>query len=430
MARDARQYADTDMSTSFHSKAIGAPPHPGDSLRPPQIARAMLLAAALQFLQLRRADAEDRLDFKFMYYAEENDRVATWSPSFVAETDLTSRLQLKIQGIYDVISGASPTGAPAPSQVRPSAGMSLSTVSLVSGPSGRATGATTGVTPRRPSTDSTLPTQRFQDARLGLDAELRLRSGDYLYSGQVAYSTESDYNSITTTLKVARELNQKNTVLSAAMSYNHDDVDVIGTRSSEEKEGVQMLIGATQILDPKTVLNVNLVAGFSSGYLSDPYKSALVGNTLLSDKRPGRKDQQVVYTSLMRAIDSLNGSIEGAYRFYRDSFGVSGHTASLAWYQKVGRTLVLSPNVRYYQQDSADFYAVQFPVRPEHYSADYRLSNSASLAYGMKVIWTPRERWSADIGYERYGMWGRDGVTSSQAYPSANIFSAGVQLRF
>lgn len=387
----------------------------------------MALAVTLHLLQMRRAEAEDRVDFKYLWYSEEHDRVTVWGPSFLLEKDLSSRLNLKIEGIYDVISGASPTGAPTPAQIK--IGSAGRTYSVVSGASTRAASTssnTKGVVP----SDFILPTQRFNDARLGVNAELALRNGDYLYTGQIAFSSETDYTSIAPTLKVAREFNQKNTVVSAGVSFNHDDVDAIATHSTETKEGVQLFLGATQALDPKTVLSVNFTAGFSSGFLSDPYKVAWVSGSLMSDKRPSRRDDQIALVSLTHAVDSLKGSAEVSYRYYRDSFGVSGHTASLAWYQKIGRTLVLKPSIRYYQQDAADFYAVMFTSTPEFYSADYRLSNAASLSYGLKAVWTPRDSYSVDFGYERYTMWGRDKITSSSAYPDANIFTVGLRFAF
>ncbi len=393
----------------------------------------MTLALGLQLLQVRRSEGEDRVDFKFLWYAEEGDRVSVWGPSFLLEKELSPRLNLKIEGIYDVISGASPTGAPTNAQIR--LGSAGRTYSVVSGASTRATATATTNTGVRPlmqvtPSDFVIPTQRFNDARLGVNAELSLRDGDYLYTGQVAFSSELDYTSIATTLKAAKEFNQKNTVVSAGVSFNHDDVDAIATLSTETKEGVQLFLGATQVLDPKTVLSVNFTAGFSSGFLSDPYKVAWVSGSLLSDRRPSRRDNQIALASLTRAVDSLNGSAEVSYRYYRDSFGVSAHTAGFAWYQKIGSTLVLKPSVRYHQQDAADFYGVMFTSTPEFYSADYRLSNAASLSYGLKVVWTPSDKYSVDAGYERYTMWGRDGITSSSAYPDANIFTVGFRIGF
>ena len=106
------------------------------------------------------------------------------------------------------------------------------------------------------------------------------------------------------------------------------------------------------------------------------------------------------------------------------------HTAGFAWYQKIGGTLVLKPSVRYHQQDAADFYGVMFTSTPEFYSADYRLSNAASLSYGLKAVWTPREGFSVDVAFDRYQTWGRDGITSGDAYPDANIITAGFRFGF
>ncbi len=381
----------------------------------------MVFAAALQLMPVRRAQAEDHADFKFLWYREESRRVTVWGPSFLVEKEISPRLNLKIEGIYDIISGASPTGAPTPAQIR--VGSAGRTFSVVSGASSRSSGEV-------PGGDHVLPTQTFSDKRFGLNGELTFRDGDWSYGGQIAYSKESDYAAIAATAKIAREFNNKNTVISAGVSVNHDDVNPVNSVPSGSKDGVQLFLGATQVLDPKTVLSVNFTAGFSSGYLSDPYKVAWVAGSLLADKRPRDKDNQILYTSLTRAVDSLNGSAEVSYRYYRDSFGVNAHTAALAWYQKIGSTLVVKPSVRYYQQDSANFYGVMFLNTPEYYSADYRLSSCSSLTYGVKVVWTPRENFSVDVAYDRYDMRGRDGVTAADAYPKANIVTVGFRYSF
>lgn len=72
------------------------------------LATGVLLWAA----PLRRAEAEDRVDFKYMIYQEDNDRIRVVTPALLLETDLTPTLSLKIEGVYNAISGASPTGAP------------------------------------------------------------------------------------------------------------------------------------------------------------------------------------------------------------------------------------------------------------------------------------------------------------------------------
>ena len=74
--------------------------------------RPVILATCLLALPLRKVDAEDKADFKFSYYLEDHHRTEAFSPALLIETDLTPNTILTIQSVYDVISGATPTGEP------------------------------------------------------------------------------------------------------------------------------------------------------------------------------------------------------------------------------------------------------------------------------------------------------------------------------
>lgn len=84
----------------------------------------MALALLLPWLTLRRAEAEERLDFKTLYYKEDSDRVKVFAPSVLLEHELSPTWTIKIEGVYNAISGATPTGAPpvsAPKAAAPTA---------------------------------------------------------------------------------------------------------------------------------------------------------------------------------------------------------------------------------------------------------------------------------------------------------------------
>ncbi|NKB23775.1 MAG: DUF3570 domain-containing protein [Kiritimatiellae bacterium] len=74
--------------------------------------KALALAAILFFTSVCRSHGEDRVDTKSFFYQEGDDRIRVVSPTFLFEKDLSSTLHLKIEGVYNKISGASPTGAP------------------------------------------------------------------------------------------------------------------------------------------------------------------------------------------------------------------------------------------------------------------------------------------------------------------------------
>jgi hypothetical protein len=71
-----------------------------------------------------------------------------------------------------------------------------------------------------------------------------------------------------------------------------------------------------------------------------------------------------------------------------------------------------------------------YDTRPTYYSADYRLSKLDTLTLGVNVSWKLKEWLSIDAGYRRYVMNGLDGITSSTAYPKANVYSMGARIWF
>jgi hypothetical protein len=61
----------------------------------------------------RRSRGEDMADFKVMYYMEGDGRIDVFAPTASYQKELSSTLTIKIDGIYNSMSGATPTGAPA-----------------------------------------------------------------------------------------------------------------------------------------------------------------------------------------------------------------------------------------------------------------------------------------------------------------------------
>ena len=173
----------------------------------------------------------------------------------------------------------------------------------------------------------------------------------------------------------------------------------------------------------KSLFTLTLTLGQVEGYLDDQYKVVALNDVLVPEKRPESKDKQIVYTSLTRFIEALQGSAELGYRFYTDTFGIQAHTFTMAWHQKLASQLILSPMVRWYSQSEADFYDVSFSGSPTYYSSDYRVSALEALGYGVKLVWRPSSSWSLDIAAERYEQEGTDGITPQEAYPAANVLS-------
>ncbi len=481
--------------------------------------KGIALAGLLLQAPVRKAQAQHRIDIKTMLYDEGSDRMRILSPAFSAELEYLSGWSIKVDGIYNSISGASPTGipglkertiedvtvtttdpvvitVPTPYPAPPSAPSTGDPVSVTpapdddhdddeweddeweddrrwtgrlpatarwhsraaatpvapapvtpapapapsapASPSGGGSTETvvagqtvTNVTTRTVSEvdpQAPVPKAPVDDERYGFTFELGRRLGHHRLAMQLAFSSESDYVSRGVALRDAIEMNERNTILTLGAAYTADTVDAVTMDGPEDKTTVDLMLGITQLLNRYTRLTANLSYGTTEGYLTDPYKAVWLNGTVQRERRPDSKDRQILLLALNRHLATLNGSLETSYRFYHDDFGITAHTLQLAWFQWIGRRLILRPAVRYYRQDAADFYAVTFTGNPDYYSSDYRLSELDSVGYGLKVIVLPSPRWSIDLAVERFDMSGQDGITPADAYPRATVVMGGLRV--
>ncbi len=380
-----------------------------------------LLALLLRLFQPQRAAAEDHAEFKYELYKENNRRIEVNTGLFQFEKSLGASTIVRGETVYDAISGASPTGGPPlPGKKR-------------------------------------VPLAKLTDTRNAGSLELSQRWGRQTLTPQIAYSTESDYESWGISLNDAIDFNNKNTTLLLGASHNFDTVlagnsPFLPSDTKHDKDTTAVLLGITQLLGPKTILTISGTYSYADGFLTDPYKGirfdkwgelANDPGFIFFEKRPGYKSSEVLYASLTQFITPANASVELAYRFYHDSFDIDAHTVSLTWFQKVGKHLTIEPSVRFYDQSAAAFYYDRVPASrglpiptfsnantPRVYSADYRLSALSSWTYGVKAAYKFNEHVSLDAAYKRYVMEGNDHVTSPSAYPKADIYTLGLTVWF
>jgi hypothetical protein len=376
--------------------------------RPVNLARYSLpLGLTLSLPQLLRA--EDQVDYRYEYYQEDNNRMTINTHSVYFEQKLVDSIIAKGELVYDGISGATPTGT-----VYPTGKIALT---------------------------------HLQDNRrsVSLQLDAKLGSNNTLTPG-FAYSKESDYQSYGISLNDAIEFNQKNTTLQYGVSQNFDSVrntdHDTGNFIWSDKYSTEGIVGVSQLLSPKTVFTADFTFGNDSGYLSDPYRLAGYQPTGfpfsigVPERRPSHRNKEVFYTSLTHYFDKVNGSLEGSYRFYNDSFGVIANTVGLTWREWLGKHLIAEPFFRFYEQSAADFYATTFsgpftinPNGPSGFhSSDYRLSEFYSTDTGVQLTGVVNDHIRIIVGYHRYEMHGLDGKTSSAMYPQANVVTAGISF--
>ena len=360
----------------------------------------------------RDARAEDSLTYKFQSWQEDNGRVRVDAHYAQAETTLSTETKFKLMGLIDTITGATPSGQPAP------------------------TGS------------DQVPLSTLTDRREAWQAEVTHPFKRVTVSAGLGRSVESDYIADVWSLNTMWDFNQKNTTLLLGYARADDRITATPLPAPRDKLAEDAIIGLTQVLSPRTVLTANLSYGKTNGYISDPYKIIQKRTEILPgfeldltfpENRPDTKDKWIAFVGVNHSLENLKGSIWGSYRLLDDTFGVTSHTVELKWFQRLGEHVVLEPSVRVYQQSAADFYRVSFDgvsISPgnvatgqaPYYSSDYRLSKMRTWMLGLKLVWEVNDWCAVDLSAQRYLMRGLDGVTPRSAYADANVFTVGVKL--
>jgi hypothetical protein len=219
--------------------------------------------------------------------------------------------------------------------------------------------------------------------------------------------------------------------------------------ASDSKSVYDALIGFTQIIDRRSLVEVNYSLGKSAGYLTDPYKLVSVideapgasqGEPLaqLHESRPDSRTKQSLYVAYKRMIRGPD-VLDLSYRYHWDDWQVRSHTGELRYRWDLARSGYFQPHVRYYSQSAADFYtrflAAGAPL-PAHASADYRLGELTAVTLGIKYgrpLAHDRE-WNLKV--ELYRQSGRQpdqrpGVLAGvDLFPSVDALMVQVGCRF
>src|SRR5215471_8592109 len=143
------------------------------------------VGVGLPVLTFAQARAEDQIGFRHQIYREDDDRIQVITESALVQTILTPWLDLKVTGVYDAISGATPTGAPPPDKItlHPlGTGLSISGTSITAFKRAGSVDAVSGASSAGSATvvsDSTVPLGIMKDIRRAIDATVGLNFGPH-----------------------------------------------------------------------------------------------------------------------------------------------------------------------------------------------------------------------------------------------------------
>jgi len=362
-------------------------------------------AAAMSVQASEFSSGKWDFDSAILYYSEQN-RVTAIEPVINAKQNQKNDKTFAVKLTLDVLSGASPNGAvPAGTE---------QTWATVSG--------STGYSAKR---DELPLDPTFQDTRFAANLtwdtpvtrQLKRVTG-------LNFSAETDYLSLGGSYTLTYDTNRKNTTLAAGVSVDIDRIAPVGGKPNEDggeggegneglsaflngerKQTADFLVGVTQILDRKTLMQLNYSYGKTNGYMNDPYKLVSVvgsdGNPIVDpnnangflyyyEKRPDTRNRQSVYWKMNHEFGEDVFYI--SYRYFWDNWNIKSHTYDVRYRYQLTKHTYLQPHYRFYKQTAADFYRyflLNGEPLPDYVSADYRLgaltTTTAGLLYGADL---------------------------------------------
>jgi len=322
------------------------------------------------------------------------DRISVRSPSLYALVPLSDTLTVEGSLVYDSVSGASPLYH-----------------DTVSGASGRGIG----------------------DYRTAADAKLTRYFGASAIAVGAAYSHEQDYLSRAASVEWRTWSADRNRTFAIGIGAAKDRINAVegvnGPVLDQPRETYDYLLGITQVLDARSLVESSVTWSDGRGFYADPYK--------LHDTRPGRRRILAWLTHYNRYFPGPDATLRLAYRYIHDSFGDRSHMLEASWVQTLPEGFTLTPTLRYLTQSAASFYRdPPFPdgfVPGELYTADARLSAFGAVTLGLRLAKELPHGITADLAvnvYRQRGDWRIGRGSPGLAAFSARWIELGLAKRF
>ena len=252
-----------------------------------------------------------------------------------------------------------------------------------------------------------------KDNRVFTSADLVRSFGEQRLGLFAGFSKEYDYSSIAVGLSWARDFNQKNTTLSAALRHYMDTIDLYDIdgelQGDDDRETTDVSVSLTQVLSRKTVGTIELSLSSQSGFLSTPFHEVILrpgagggAGEVVAERLPDSRERMALGLRVNHAFTPRIVQ-RAAYRYYDDDFDVSAHTLEFETHFRLPtkREMWLFPIVRLHSQDGSRYFGLPstFSIGDEFYSADRDLSefDSEKLGLGIKVGLEGTRAWFAGI---------------------------------
>ncbi len=271
------------------------------------------------------------------------------------------------------------------------------------------------------SIDVKLSASPYHETRKQEGASVDYLHGKTIYTAGYIHSREPDYSSNTAYFSISQSMFGDLTTVSFGYRRGWDDVfqdtcdkphapgtfcpetsNVPGFHEQADHRGYTLSV--SQILTRNAILDLNFEAITDQGYLQSPYRKVRYFDPTVPGKQFTLADQIYPNTRTSTAASAdlkyylpYRAAVTGQYRFYNDTWGITGHTVEVD-YTQPWRHFIFDGSLRYYRQNNASFYSDLFPradysnfeARDRELAAFHSIALGFGAAYEFHV---PYARW-------------------------------------
>lgn len=266
------------------------------------------------------------------------------------------------------------------------------------------------------SIDVVTTASRYTETRTEYSLGADYMHGNSIMSASYTNSDEDDYLANTASFGISMDMFGNMTTVTMGYSRGWD---VVGNNNdpdfSEDVDRQNYLLGVTQVINKKMLMELNYEAITDEGFLNNPYRSV---RYLDSTSPLGYSYEPEVYPNTrtsnalaMRGLYYLpyRASIFAEYRIFDDTWGIRAHNVEFGYIHPLSGGWLFEGHYRYYTQDAADFYSDLFPRSDSQnfLARDKELSTFNSNTFGFSVSydfvqngWRWIDRGSINLSYD------------------------------
>jgi hypothetical protein len=222
----------------------------------------------------------------------------------------------------------------------------------------------------------------------------------------LGFSIESDYMSLPVGVSISHDNATHTRQVSAALQCYFDDlrwgrfdpdyyypktlVYPVELRDQQwfdiyRRSSYNLNLALYQVINQRMQLAIYPELVYQRGLLSTPFHRVYFNTGLVKVENLPRERWKVPLAVQLNSFIGNRVILRSYYRFYRDNFGITGHTFQLELPVKTGPSFTLSPLVRFYTQTPSRYFQPinQHLLTEDFYTSDYDLSKFSSYKLGI-----------------------------------------------